>query len=337
MNLEGSMRLPSHSARLKTFTARFGLLPVMLVLLGVICALVEPKFLRVENLINVVRNASFLSIVAAGQMIVLIVGGFDISVGAVIALTSVATALSMTGMTALVGDTSWFVIAAGCLLGILPALTVGLVNGILVGVMRVPAFIATIGTMSIAIGIAAYVSGGTPVYGLPEPFTDVIGRGRILRIPLVIFVAAALMLAIGYLLQATRPGRYLYGVGGNEKAAHVSGISTVFYLVLAYLLSGLMAGITGILLTARVGSGEATLGTSFMLESIAAAIIGGVSLKGGSGRLGLVVLSALFLSVLGNGMNLVRVDSKFQPIIVGLILIVFVGVEKLRDVRRDRQ
>lgn len=310
------------------------MLPVVLVLLCVLVALYEPRFLRPANLVNVLRNGSFLAIISAGQMLVMIVGGFDISVSAVVALTSVSSALSMVALSQLGVGGEFLVVVLGCLVGLLPALLVGLANGFFVSVMKISPFMVTIGSMSMILGVAAYVTGGTPIYGLPEMFTDILGRGRLFGIPYVVFAAAILALSIWYMQSQTRTGRYFYAVGGNEKAARQSGINTRRYIWAAYVLSALLAGTVGIFLTARVGSGEATLGGMLMLESISVAVIAGVSLKGGVGRIQTVILSALFLAVLSNGMNLARVESKYHVIVIGFVIVIAVGIESLRQARR---
>jgi ribose transport system permease protein len=308
-------------------------LPLLLAATCLLFALLEPKFLRFENIMNILRNTSYLSVVAAGQMLVIVVGGFDISVGAVIALTSVTSTLSMVYFLEMVPDVAVAGVILGCLAGLLVAGLLGLVNGACVAILRAPPFIVTIGTMSIAAGLAQYLSGGTPLYGLPEIFTDTIGRGRFHGMPVVIVIAAVILAVLGYVLTSTRTGRYFYAVGGNERGAHVSGINVRLVTILAYCLGGLLAGAAGLLLTARVGSGEATLGSSLMLDSIAAAILAGVSLKGGSGRLSMVVTGALFLSVLANGMNLVRIDSRYQVILVGAIVIAAVALDNFKRLR----
>jgi ribose transport system permease protein len=307
------------------------LLPVLLLAFCVAFGLIEPRFLRYANILNILRNASSLSLVAAGQMLVIVVGGFDISVSAVVALTSVATALSLSLMGTVLPDTAMLATILGCLLGLAPALIVGLANGLSVSVLKAPPFIVTIGTMSVALGIADYLSGGTPIYGLPDNFLQAIGTGRIAGIPNSIFIAAVTLAILGYVLSATRSGRYFYAVGGNERGARFSGVNVTLYTTIAYVLSGALAGLAGILLTARVGSGEATLGGSLMLESIAAAILAGVSLRGGSGSLPMVVLGAIFLSMISNGLNLIHVDSRYQVIIMGVIVIAAVAVEKLKE------
>jgi ribose transport system permease protein len=222
-------------------------------------------------------------------------------------------------------------IATGGLLGLLPSIIVGLANGLTVSVLKAPPFIVTIGTMSVALGIAAYMSGGTPIYGLPDTFSQTVGLGRIAGIPAVVFIAAIILAVLSYLLSSTRSGRYFYASGGNEKGARFSGINVVLFTTLAYVISSALAGLAGLLLTARVGSGEATLGSSLMLESIAAAILAGVSLRGGSGSLPMVVLGAVFLSLISNGLNLIHLDSRYQVIITGIIVIAAVAVEKIKE------
>jgi len=326
----------SQQSRLGRVMKAIGILPVVLIITCILLALYEPRFLRTSNLINVLRNASFLAIISAGQMLVIIVGGFDISVGAIVALTSVSTALSMVGLSTIGIESAPLIVLLGCLAGLVPALVVGIVNGFFVSVMKISPFMVTIGTMTMAAGIAGYVTGGTPIYDMPELFTREIGRGRFLELPYIVYAAAIVLLALWYMQTQTRLGRYFYAVGGNEKASRLSGLNTRKYIWLAYILSALLAGIVGIFLTARVGSGEATLGSTLMLESISVAVIGGVALKGGVGRIQMVALSAIFLSVLSNGMSLARIDSKNHIIIIGLVIIIAVAAESYRENRRSR-
>ncbi|OAN80003.1 hypothetical protein A8B82_07160 [Sulfitobacter sp. EhC04] len=323
-----------NTARRNRIMASIGILPVVLIVTCGLLALYEPRFLRSSNLINVLRNASFLSIISAGQMLVIIVGGFDISVGAIVALTSVSSALSIVWLADLGIESVAMIVALGCLLGLVPGILVGLANGFFVSVMKISPFMVTIGTMTIAAGIAGYVTGGTPIYDLPDLFTREIGRGSLFRLPYVVYAAAVVLGLLWYMQTQTRLGRYFYAVGGNEKAARLSGLNTRKYIWAAYVLSALLAGIVGLFLTARVGSGEATLGSNLMLESISVAVIGGVALKGGVGRIPMVALSALFLSVLSNGMSLIRIDSKYHIIIIGIVIVIAVAAESYRESRR---
>lgn len=308
-----------------------GLLPILLVTLFVVLGLIEPRFLRSANLINILRNASFLMLIASGQMLVLIIGGFDLSVGAVVALTSVATALSMTGLVSVFPEAQLFVVVLGVMAGLAAGSMIGIVNGLTVAFMKVSPFMVTLGTLSIASGMALYATQGVPVYGMPDEFTREFGRLRYLNLPVVMYVTFGVLVAIWWVMNWTKLGRYIYAIGSNAHAARVSGVSTTFYIVVTYTLCSFLAALTGILLTARIGSGEATLGGTLMLESIAAAVIGGVSLRGGVGRVELVALGALFLALVTNAMNLVRVDSKLQTIVIGVVIIVAVGIERFKS------
>ena len=307
-----------------------GLLPILLVLLFIFFGLYEPKFWRGANLINVLRNSSYLMIISAGQMMVLIIGGFDLSVGAVVALTSVAAGLVMADLYSAWPDAASLAIVIGLVVGLAVGSAIGVINGVTVAFLRVSPFMVTLGTMSIAFGVALYVTRGVPVYGLPDEFTREFGRLRWFSVPVVIYLTAGVIALLWWVMNWTRLGRYVYAIGGNLQAARVSGIPTIAYIVITYTMCSFLAAVTGILLTARVGSGEATLGTTLMLESIAAAVIGGVSLRGGVGRVEFVALGALFLALVTNGMNLLRVDSKIQTIVIGAVLIVAVGLDQMK-------
>lgn len=313
-----------------------GLLPLLMIVLCIVLGFVEPKFLRSANLINVLRNASFLMLIASGQMMVLIIGGFDLSVGAVVALTSVTTALSMNGLSAVFPDSLFLVISGGVLAGLAAGAAVGLLNGFVVAWMKVSPFMVTLGTLSIASGLALYLTQGVPVYGMPDLFTRDFGRMRILSLPVVIYLTAALLIMLWWIMNHTKFGKYVYAIGSNEHAARVSGVKVTFYIVATYVSCSMVASLTGILLTARVGSGEAGLGSTLMMESIAAAVIGGVSLRGGVGRVEMVALGALFLALVTNAMNLLRVDSKLQTVVIGVVIILAVGIETYQSRRAKR-
>lgn len=308
---------------------RNGILPPLFVLLLVALALAEPHFYAATNIVNVLRSASFLIIVAAGQMLVLIVGGFDLSVGAVIALTSVVSASVMAGLPGVGVHGEATIITLGALAGIACGLAVGIANAICVALLRVPPFMATLGTMSIASGIALLLTNGIPVYGMPAGYVAAFGRAIIFGVPIALYVAITIVGMLWLMQRFTRIGRYLYASGGNLQAAIVSGISVRLVLALAYVLCSLLASLTGLLLTAEIGSGQASTGEALMLESIAAAVIAGTSLRGGVGQVELVALGAIFLLTLTNAMDLAQVDSKLQLIILGFVLILAVAAERL--------
>ena len=229
-----------------------------------------------------------------------------------------------------------FVVVLGVLAGLAAGSVIGVINGLTVAYMKVSPFMVTLGTLSIASGFALFLTQGVPVYGMPDVFTRDFGRLRFLNLPIVIYFTLATLAVLWWIMNWTRLGKYIYAIGSNDHAARVSGVSTVFYIVVTYTFCSFLAALTGVLLTARVGSGEATLGATLMLESIAAAVIGGVSLRGGVGRVEMVALGALFLALVNNAMNLLRVDSKLQTIVIGVVIILAVGVERIQSRRAKR-
>jgi ribose transport system permease protein len=309
---------------------RLGVLPFLLLIAVVVFALMSSRFLAWGNLVNVVRQSSYLTMVAMGQMLALLTGGFDLSVGTIIAITSVVGAMAMTALYTAYPDAVLLSIALGMLAGVGAGVAIGIINGIGVGALGVSPFMMTLGMASIGCGIALFLTGGVPV-SMPQEFGKVLGFGQWLGIPAPIFVTVALIIFLYVLLNWTRMGRYLYAVGGNLKASALSGINTRFSLFMAYVLCGAMTALSGIMLTARLATGEANIGASMPLESIAACVIGGVSLRGGTGRLGNVVLGAIFIGLIQNGMNLARIESYLQIVVVGVLLIFAVVADQIRQ------
>ena len=291
----------------------------------------SPRFLTSENLITVARQSTYLTIVAMGQMLALLTGGFDLSVGKIVAITSVVTALTMAPLYAAHPDATVIDLTLGILAGIGAGTFVGVVNGVGVAVFNVSPFMMTLGTASISFGIALTLTSGVPVYGLPDAFGTIFGFSRILDIPSPVYVTAGLFVAMYILLNWTRMGRYFYAVGGNLKASRLSGINTRFYLFMAYVLCGALAAVAGALLTARLETGEANIGASMPLDSIAACVIGGVSLRGGIGSVGNVVLGAIFIGLIQNGMDLAQIQSYLQEVVIGVLLILAVIADQLRQ------
>jgi len=306
-------------------------LPLLLLLAIVFFAVQEPRFYAAANITNVFRQSTYLIIVTLGQALVLISGGFDLSVGAVIAVTSVVSARFMSRYYAGNPDGEVTSVIVGIAAGLFVGLVFGLVNGTGVARFKVSPFIMTLGMASVGSGFALYYTGGSPVSGMPPLFTREIGTGRVFEVPIPVLFAIAAIIAVIFLVSATTWGRYLYAIGGNMKAAFLSGIPVGAYTASVYVLCSLLAALAGILLTARVSSGEPNLGASFPLQSITAAVVGGVSLRGGEGRIIGAVLGALFITILTNGMNLIRIESYVQEIAIGVILILAVIIDRLRD------
>lgn len=317
--------------RLMRTLSSVGILPVLLVLVILFFAVQEPRFYGAGNIVNVSRQATFLTIITLGQALVLISGGFDLSVGAVIAVTSVVSARQMSNFYAANPDSEVAAVLVGALTALGVGLVFGLINGIGVARFKVSPFIMTLGMASVGAGFALYYTGGSPVSGLPPLFSKEIGTGRILEIPVAVWVTVVAVVLMYFLMNWTRLGRYVYAIGGNTKAAFLSGISVPLYLTAVYVICSVLTAVAGFLLTARVSSGEPNLGIEFPLQSITAAVVGGVSLRGGEGRIMGAVLGAIFITILTNGMNLIRIESYVQEIAIGIILIVAVIIDRVRD------
>ena len=310
---------------------RLGVLPFLLIAAIIVFTLMSDHFLSGRNIMNVLRQSTYLTLVAMGQMLALLTGGFDLSVGTILAVTSVVSATVMAAVITAAPDSALFAILLGVLAGFLAGTAIGVVNGIGVSVFNVSPFMMTLGVASIGFGIALYMTGGVPVYGMPDAFGTTFGFGQFLGIPSPIYVTLVLIVFMCVLLYWTRLGRHFYAVGGNIKASALSGINTRLTLFTAYVMCGGLAAVSGLLLTARLETGEANIGACMPLESIAACVIGGVSLRGGIGRVENVVLGAIFIGLVQNGMNLGRIESYLQTVVIGILLIVAVVADQFRQ------
>ena len=309
---------------------RAGVLPWFLLVAIVVFALTTENFLSGRNLMQVARQATYLVMVSMGQMVVLLTAGLDLSVGVMFALVSVITSMAMVGAWD-GGAAATGAILIGCLAGFGAGTGIGVVNGIGVAVFRVPPFMMTLAMSSIVFGIALMITGGTPIYGMPDDFANILGYGRGLGVPIPIWITIGFVILMYVFLNWTRMGRYLYALGGNLKASQLSGISTRFYLFMAYVVTAGITTIGAIMLTARLESGEGNIGKEYPLLSIAACVIGGVSLFGGTGRLPNVVLGAIFIILVQNGMNLLRISSYMQLVVIGILLILAVIADNYRQ------
>ena len=292
-------------------------LPLAVLALIVWFTIDSAVFLTVTNFQNVGLQAAALALVAFGQCFVILTAGIDLSVGSTVALVSVVSAQVMVDHGILPG------VAAGLAIGI----AVGFVNGIVVTRLGVVPFVATLAMLSIASGLALELSGGTPVTGLPDSFTDV-SQKRVAGVPVPVLIAFALFLLAWGVLRFMRLGRHLYAVGGNAEAARLSGVNVKRVTLSAYVICSLFAACGALLLTTRVASGQPTLGTSLALESVAAVVLGGVSLFGGRGSVVGVFFGVAFVSILGNGLNLSGVSSYTQMLVIGAALIAVLAIDR---------
>ncbi len=290
----------------------------------------DPRMISAGNLLNILDQSAYLLIFAVAQTIVLITRGFDLALGGTVSATSVIVALAMTNA----GFSGWSAVALGLAAGVGFGALVGLFNGLAVAGLKVNPFIATLGSYNICVGIATTVSGGRPVIGLPPEFGELLYGGRLFGVPTPLLIASGIVVLCAALLRNTTFGRSLYLIGVNERAAYVAGLPTRRILVAAYMLSAALTAIGAMMLTARTGSGEPSLGGTLTLQAIAAAIIGGVSLSGGRGGAGSAVFGALLVTILSNGMNLAQINGYYQMIALGAVLIASVALDRSRSSSR---
>lgn len=314
---------------LTRFYVRVGALPILLIVGLVVFTLMADNFLTLDNLHSALRQNSYIVIATIAQLVVLLTGGFDLSVGAITALVSVTTAMSMAVTARTAGPEA--AIAAGVVTGLLVGLACGLINAVGVALLRINPFITTLATASIFGGLALILTSGVPVRGMPPEFSKTFGFGTWFGIGTSIWIAAAVAVVMWLLLAYTTPGRHVYAVGSSARAARLSGVSEARVLTLVYATAGVLAGIGAVLLTARLETGEANIGSSLPLQTIAAAVIGGVSLRGGTGRVLDAVLGAIFLGLVVNGMNLAHVNSYYQMLVTGAVLAFAVVADRLRS------
>lgn len=289
----------------------------VLLLMCLVFSLLSSRFLTLSNFQNLMRNTAPLAIAGCGMTAIMIARGIDLSVGSVLAASTVLAATL-----AVAGVPLYLAFAIALLFGAL----VGLVNGVIIARMRVSAIIVTLGMLNIARGVAYLITPSAILVGLPPNWSDV-GTGRIWVLPLPIVIALGVVALFIWLTTHSKFGKRIYAIGGNEEAARLSGINVERTLVILYVLCGATAALAGLVLSSRVGSGDPNIGIGFELQVIAAVIIGGTSLSGGEGRILGTVIGALIIGVLSNGLNLAGVEPFWQYVAQGLVLIAAVIVD----------
>jgi inositol transport system permease protein len=309
------------------------------VVLCIILAFLSPNFFTLSNATNVLKQATILGIIAMGMTMVLILGGIDLSSGSVIALTGVISAIfaapggiseafsgfvhDQVGTEELLASSSSLPLIVPILVALLVGLLTGVFNGFITAKGKVPPFIVTLGMMTIARGAALLAAdGGTVPYVTDE--YKAIGGGSFLGVPILIYVFALVFIVTAFLLYKTRFGRHVYAIGGNETAAHVSGVHIDRVKIMVYMLAGTLSGLAGLLLASRIACGSPVSGQGYELDAIAACVIGGTSLSGGVGKLLGTVVGVLFIGVMSNGLDMMNVSSYYQQITKGVIIILAV-------------
>jgi ribose/xylose/arabinose/galactoside ABC-type transport system permease subunit len=299
-----------------------GRMPLLtLLMLCAFTALATDRFLSPLNLTNILVQSSIMAVIALGMTFVIIGGGFDLSVGSTVALSGCIAALVMVKAGLVLG------IVAGIAAGVL----VGLLNGVVIAVLGVNAFITTLGTMVLVRGVVFLITAGAPVgdEGLPSSFVA-FGSERFLGIHYLVWVPAVLLVLLSWVMHNTPHGRRIYAVGGGRDASYLSGIPVQRVIASTYVWCGTLAGIAGVMLAARLQSGQPTAGEFYELTAIAAVVLGGAALHGGEGTLYKSVIGVFIMVVLGNSLNLLNVDSYWQRVAVGTVIIAAAAADRLR-------
>ena len=297
------------------------LLPLAgLIVVSILMGIASDNFFSVSNIFNVLRQVSIVGILAVGMTFVILTGGIDLSVGAVMALAGTIAAGLMVNM----GMPGW----VGLLAGIGVGIGLGVFNGVLVAWGKMPAIIVTLATMGIARGLGLIYSGGYPISGLPS-WIAWFGIGRIGNVPVPVIGMFIIYALAWVLLQRTPFGRHVYAIGGNETAARLSGVKTQYVKFAVYVISGLTAALAAVVLTGRLMSGQPNAGVGFELDAIAAVVLGGTAIAGGRGLVLGTLIGAVLLGILNNGLNLMGINPYLQDVIKGFIILlaIYIGRE----------
>ncbi|GLI83509.1 ribose ABC transporter permease RbsC [Rossellomorea marisflavi] len=291
-----------------------------LLVLIVTVSIINPSFLEPLNLLNLLRQVAINALIAYGMTFVILTGGIDLSVGSILALSSALMAGMMVS-----GLDPILAVLIGCILGAI----MGAVNGLLITKGKMAPFIATLATMTMFRGLTLVYTDGNPITGLGDNYAfQLFGRGYFLGIPVPAITMLLAFAILWVILHKTPFGRKTYAIGGNEKAALISGIKVSRVKIMIYSLAGLLAALAGAILTSRLNSAQPTAGTSYELDAIAAVVLGGTSLSGGRGLIVGTLIGALIIGTLNNGLNLLGVSSFFQMVVKGIVIIIAVLIDR---------
>ena len=290
---------------------------VIFIVLFVVMSIFAPNFFTGNNMVNILRQVSISGICAVGMTFVMLTGGIDLSVGAILGVSGVLTAMMM-----LKGIPSLLASIIALALGVV----IGGITGAIIHYIEIPPMIATLGTMTSLRGVAYLITGGTPVFGFDESYSK-IGQGHVGVIPIPVIILAIVYVIGIFVLSKTKFSRYVYGIGGNQEVARLSGIKVARVKIAVYAISGFCSALAGLVMLGRVNSGQPRAGESYEMDVITAVVLGGVSLNGGVGNLSHVIFGVLSLGVLTNGMTMMAVDDYWQRVVKGLILLLAVSFD----------
>ncbi len=297
----------------------------LLIVFGIICliiSLITPQFLTISNLTIIVTQVSINALLAFGVTFVIITGGIDLSLGSIVAVSGVTSAM--------LAHPDSYPVLIPIIMGLLAGLLMGAFNGFIITKSKIAPFIVTLGTMTIGRGLALILSDGRPVSNLSDSF-NYLGSGTVLGIPVLILIFILVFALCSIILSKTILGRYIYAIGGNEQAARASGINIDRVKLSVYSISGLLAGLAGILLASRITTGQPNAGAGFELDAIAAVVIGGTSTAGGRGTMTGTLIGVLLIGVINNGLDLLNVTSYYQQVVMGIIIIGAVVLDSLNQ------
>lgn len=291
-----------------------------LILLIIVVSILNPSFLDLSNLLNLLRQISINGLIAFGMTFIILTGGIDLSVGSILALSSAFIVLMITsGVDPIIA----------LIIGVLIGFVLGAVNGLLVTKGNMAPFIATLATMTIFRGLTLVITDGNPITNLGDSYLfQLFGKGYFIGIPVPAVTMIIVFVILLIILQKTTFGRHTYAIGGNEVAAKISGIKVNKIKILIYGISGLMSSLAGGILTSRLNSAQPTAGTSYELDAIAAVVLGGTSLTGGKGRIVGTLIGVLIIGVLNNGLNLLGVSSFYQQVVKGVVILIAVLIDR---------
>ncbi|WP_042267528.1 ABC transporter permease [Paraburkholderia heleia] len=293
---------------------------VALLIISVALSIVSRDFLTLDNLLNVMRQASINALIAFGMTLVILLGGIDLSAGSVLALSSVIIATLLSAGTPAIVATLAGLVAGGLM---------GFANGLVISKGKVAPFIATLGSMTVLRGLALVVSNGSPISSFNSDFFSLLGGGYVARlVPIPVVLMLVMFGVFWILLRKTVFGRHIYATGGNAESAKLSGVKVDRIQLWVYTLAGVMSALAGVVLTSRLNSAQPTAGTGYELDAIAAVVLGGTSLTGGRGWIFGTLVGALLIGVLNNGLNLLDVSSFYQQVIKGIVILFAVLIDR---------
>lgn len=310
----------------RMFQVREFMILFIVILVGVGLTFASPVFLTAQNFLAVLLGLSVEAIIAAGMTILMVSGGFDLSVGSILAFAGASTAIALN---------SGLPVSVAIVIGLLAGGLIGFLNGFIIAKLKINPFITTLGTMSVVRGLVLIITGGKNISGLDSSFT-ILGQGKIFGVQSLIIVMLAIIVIGDIWLRKSRVLRQTYYIGANEKSAILSGISVNKVKFWIYVLSALLASVAGILMTSRLGSASVTAGTGLEFRVITAVIIGGASLKGGEGTIIGAFLGSLLMALISNGLNLLGVDIYWQSFVIGSTLLVAVMLDQYTIYRKSR-